>query len=151
MGPDGNVVLDDRGHAMWADGKTGYPNAYLAMQGDDNLVEYSASGVAVWSSGTGVTRVRTRRSAVPVVSIWGAQERSIAPRRCPILRLRVSLPSLLTSSSPGLCWSWDRVATGVPDRETDRANPVIHTRSVRRTASIRSAIIRAPMAVPGMM
>ena len=31
MGPDGNVVLDDRGHAVWADGKTGYPNAYLAM------------------------------------------------------------------------------------------------------------------------
>ena len=34
MGPDGNVVLDDRGHAVWAYGKTGYANAYLAMQGD---------------------------------------------------------------------------------------------------------------------
>ena len=33
-------------------GKTGYANAYLAMQGDGNLVEYSASGVVVWSSGT---------------------------------------------------------------------------------------------------
>jgi hypothetical protein len=52
MQGDGNIVLSDQGHAMWANGETGHPNSYLAMQGDGNLVEYSAQSVALWSTGT---------------------------------------------------------------------------------------------------
>jgi hypothetical protein len=52
MGNDGNVVMTDDSHAVWANGKTGHPGSRLCMQGDGNLVEYSSSGVAVWSSGT---------------------------------------------------------------------------------------------------
>jgi hypothetical protein len=51
LGKDGNLVLDDAGHAVWATGKTGYSGAYLIMQKDGNLVEY-AGGKAIWSSGT---------------------------------------------------------------------------------------------------
>lgn len=52
MGSDGNMVMTDQSHAVWANGKTGYPGARLCMQGDGNLVEYTTSNVAVWSSGT---------------------------------------------------------------------------------------------------
>jgi hypothetical protein len=70
MGTDGNVVMDNEGYAVWANGKTGHPGAYLIMQSDGNLVEYYCSGtsstdmqtdgnlvtycngVATWSSGT---------------------------------------------------------------------------------------------------
>lgn len=51
LGTDGNLVLEDAGHAVWANGKTGHSGAYLIMQNDGNLVEY-ASGQAIWSSGT---------------------------------------------------------------------------------------------------
>jgi hypothetical protein len=55
MQGDGNLVLSDQGHAMWANGETGHPSSYLAMQGDGNLVEYSPQGVALWNSGTTVS------------------------------------------------------------------------------------------------
>lgn len=54
MGSDGNLVmvdLVDGSHAVWANGATGHPGAYLIMQGDGNLVEYY-QGRAVWNTGT---------------------------------------------------------------------------------------------------
>ena len=51
MGNDGNLVLSDNGHAVWANGKSGHNGAYLKMQPDGNLVEYSGS-TAIWSTGT---------------------------------------------------------------------------------------------------
>jgi hypothetical protein len=51
MGTDGNVVMENQGHAVWANGETGHSGAYLIMQSDGNLVEYY-NGSAVWSSGT---------------------------------------------------------------------------------------------------
>ena len=49
---DGNLVLyrTADGNVMW----TSYANGtYAVIQGDGNFVQYNASGVAVWSSGTG--------------------------------------------------------------------------------------------------
>ena len=50
LGTDGNLVLTDNGHAVWANGMN-HPGAYLIMQSDGNLVEYSGS-TPVWVTGT---------------------------------------------------------------------------------------------------
>lgn len=52
MGADGNVVLTDDNHAVWANGKTGFPGATLNMQTGGNLVEIY-NGTAIWNAGTG--------------------------------------------------------------------------------------------------
>jgi len=51
LGTDGNLVMTDVGHAVWANGKSGHSGAYLYMQSDGNLVEYAGS-TAIWSTGT---------------------------------------------------------------------------------------------------
>lgn len=57
MQTDGNVVLYQEGRVRWATGTAGHPGAWLAMQGDGNLVVYRGNlppspGNALWSSGT---------------------------------------------------------------------------------------------------
>lgn len=52
LGTDGNLVLDDAGHAVWANGITNQPNSHLIMQTDGNLVEYNPAGSPVWVTGT---------------------------------------------------------------------------------------------------
>lgn len=49
---DGDVVEYCNGSAVWASNTGGYPGDYLAMQGDGNLVIYSAGGTALWQTGT---------------------------------------------------------------------------------------------------
>jgi RHS repeat-associated protein len=52
----GNLVQYDLSyspaHAIFYNSTTGTPGSYLAMQGDGNLVIYTASGSAVWSTGS---------------------------------------------------------------------------------------------------
>ncbi|GEM_PF-1830625 len=55
MQGDGNLVLSDQGHPVWANGEPGHPDSFLAMQGDGNLVEYSSQGVALWWTGTTIS------------------------------------------------------------------------------------------------
>src|ERR1044071_9620691 len=54
---DGNFVIYDWAHGTgtWGPGTQGHPGAYAIFQTDGNLVVYSASGVALWSSGTSGT------------------------------------------------------------------------------------------------
>ncbi|GAA3626734.1 hypothetical protein [Microlunatus ginsengisoli] len=50
---DGNLVLYDGGHALWASNTYGRPAGVCVMQGDGNLVIYPPNGGnAIWSSGT---------------------------------------------------------------------------------------------------
>lgn len=49
---DGNLVLYDGGHALWASGTNGRPDGVCIMQGDGNLVIYLRGGRPVWASGT---------------------------------------------------------------------------------------------------
>lgn len=78
MGTDGNVVMENEGHAVWANGQTGHSGAYLIMQTDGNLVEYY-DGSAIWSSGTsghdGAYATLTSTAGFEVVSngsrLWG--------------------------------------------------------------------------------
>jgi hypothetical protein len=67
MGSDGNFVMIDQagsGHAVWANGATGHPGAYVIMQSDGNLVEYY-QGHAVWSTGTS-----GHSGAYTCISLW---------------------------------------------------------------------------------
>ena len=50
---DGNFVIYDGTHALWADGLNNYfgPN-YLVLQGDGNLVAYLWNGTPLWSTHT---------------------------------------------------------------------------------------------------
>jgi hypothetical protein len=53
--PDGNLVVrNSAGNAMWASKTSGYPNAFLAVQSDGNLVIYQSRTNlhALWASGT---------------------------------------------------------------------------------------------------
>jgi hypothetical protein len=58
LGSDGNLVLDQfaladaRWYPIWASRTPGHPGAYLAMQGDGNLVLYTRGGTAFWSTRT---------------------------------------------------------------------------------------------------
>lgn len=49
---DGNLVLypPGGGDSPWASGTTGNPGAYLSVQNDGNMVVYSSSGSALWST-----------------------------------------------------------------------------------------------------
>jgi len=49
---DGNLVLYDGAHALWASGTDGHPVGVCVLQGDGNLVIYARGGRAIWSSGT---------------------------------------------------------------------------------------------------
>jgi subtilisin family serine protease len=49
---DGNMVLYSSTAALWASGSQGKGGVRLVMQNDCNLVLYTASGSAVWASGT---------------------------------------------------------------------------------------------------
>ena len=57
MNTDGNFFIYDWAHGTgtWGPGTQGHPGAYAIFQTDGNLVVYSASGVALWSSGTSGT------------------------------------------------------------------------------------------------
>ena len=48
----GNLVLRRGTTAVWSTRTGGHPGAFLAMQGDGNLVVYSAAKVALWNAGT---------------------------------------------------------------------------------------------------
>ena len=56
MQSDGNLVsyatVGGRPSVVWASGTSGNPGAQTVMQGDGNLVVYSAGGQALWASGT---------------------------------------------------------------------------------------------------
>ena len=52
MQHDGNLVVYERHTPKWASGTSGHPGAHLVLQADRNLVIYSATGRALWSSGT---------------------------------------------------------------------------------------------------
>ncbi|MGI8459131.1 MAG: hypothetical protein ACR2LI_13600 [Propionibacteriaceae bacterium] len=49
---DGNLVLYDGGHPLWASGTNGRPAGVCIMQGDGNLVLYQRGGQPIWASGT---------------------------------------------------------------------------------------------------
>jgi hypothetical protein len=51
---DGNLVLyrTEFGHALWASNTEGLPVDHVIMQGDGNLVAYSAHGTAYWATAT---------------------------------------------------------------------------------------------------
>ncbi len=49
---DGNLVLYDGGHPLWASNTDGKPAGVCVMQGDGNLVLYKRGGVPLWASGT---------------------------------------------------------------------------------------------------
>jgi hypothetical protein len=49
---DGNLVLYDLGHPIWASNTAGKQPGVCIMQGDGNLVVYSPGGHAVWASNT---------------------------------------------------------------------------------------------------
>jgi RHS repeat-associated protein len=57
MNTDGNFFIYDWAHGTgtWGPGTQGHPGAYAIFQTDGNLVVYSASGVALWNSGTSGT------------------------------------------------------------------------------------------------
>lgn len=54
MQPDGNLVEYpmNGSTAIWNTGTAGHPGAYAIMQGDGNLVVYSAGGTALWNAAT---------------------------------------------------------------------------------------------------
>lgn len=52
MQGDGNLVEYVGGRALWSAETAGHPDAWLAMQGDGNLVVYSATNQPLWSAGT---------------------------------------------------------------------------------------------------
>jgi MYXO-CTERM domain-containing protein len=52
MQADGNVVLYDRGKALWSTGTNATGGFTLAMQTDGNLVVYTSAGCPVWASDT---------------------------------------------------------------------------------------------------
>nr|AHE93335.1 mannose binding tuber lectin [Amorphophallus paeoniifolius var. campanulatus] len=53
MQADCNLVLYDRGRAIWASGTARRAsNCVLRMQRDGNLVVYTPGGSAIWASGT---------------------------------------------------------------------------------------------------
>ncbi|MCM4083463.1 hypothetical protein [Paractinoplanes hotanensis] len=49
---EGNVILYDRGKAVWQTGTKGKGGHHLVFQADGNLVLYTASNATVWTSGT---------------------------------------------------------------------------------------------------
>ncbi|MGC1293946.1 MAG: hypothetical protein WA869_02805 [Alloacidobacterium sp.] len=51
---DGNLVLyrTQMGHALWASNTQGDAVGYVIMQGDGNLVAYSAGGTPFWAAAT---------------------------------------------------------------------------------------------------
>jgi predicted phosphodiesterase len=60
---DGNLVLRDQsdGQARWSSGTNGQDATRLVLQGDSNLVLYTAAGAPVWASktvGSGATELR---------------------------------------------------------------------------------------------
>ncbi|HVU59754.1 MAG TPA: CHAP domain-containing protein [Candidatus Saccharimonadales bacterium] len=55
MQTDGNLVEYNNGQALWGAGTSGHPGAYLAAQGDGNIVIYDANGNALWGDGTNGT------------------------------------------------------------------------------------------------
>jgi hypothetical protein len=52
MQTDGNLVLYSGGEAVWSSGTSGNPGAQAVLQNDGNFVIYSASGRALWNTGT---------------------------------------------------------------------------------------------------
>lgn len=52
MQSDGNLVLYNRGRALWSTRTNGNPGAHFVVQSDGNMVVYSAAGSALWNSGT---------------------------------------------------------------------------------------------------
>jgi GH25 family lysozyme M1 (1,4-beta-N-acetylmuramidase) len=53
MQTDGNLVEYEVGRVLWQSGTGGHPGAYVVMQGDGNLVVYSATNQPLWWTGTG--------------------------------------------------------------------------------------------------
>ena len=51
MQSDGNLVLrDGRNVIRWQSGTAGNPGAYFGVQGDGNLVIFSATGTPIWAA-----------------------------------------------------------------------------------------------------
>jgi hypothetical protein len=49
---DGNIVIYKPNGVAWASNTHGMGGAVLKLQADCNLVEYSSSGLPIWSTGT---------------------------------------------------------------------------------------------------
>jgi hypothetical protein len=52
MQTDGNLVLYEEGHALWATGTNGKLGYFMVMQGDGNFVLYDIHDKPLWASGT---------------------------------------------------------------------------------------------------
>jgi len=121
MQSDGNLVLRSGSRATWASNTAGHAGAWVILQGDGNLVIYTAGGTAkaLWSShtfGTGATSLALTATGSIMISTGAGVEVYQAPSGAQGTKIVAAAMSTL-----GLPYCWDGGNQGGPTNGIDAA------------------------------